>query len=159
MNYVARDPVHLALPPFGYSSFFEGPVDAWGVFMDRFGTVRSNVVVRMNGAWRGDTFVLDEEFRFDDGVPDQRTWLLKDHADGRFTATCDQCAGPIEGRNIANGAHIVYRFRITIRGIAFSVVFDDEVRRLDERRVFNRATMKKFGITIGHFLLIAERRL
>jgi hypothetical protein len=39
------------------------------------------------------------------------------------------------------------------------VVFDDEVRRLDERRVFNRATMKKFGITIGHFLLIAERRL
>jgi hypothetical protein len=113
----------------------------------------------MNGAWRGDTFVLDEEFRFDDGAPDQRTWLLKDHEGGKFIATCDQCVGPIEGQNVANGAHIVYRFRITIRGIAFSVVFDDEVRRLDERRVFNRATMKKFGITIGHFLLIAERRL
>ena len=159
MNYVARDPVLRTLPPFGYSSFFEGPVQAWGVFMDRFGIVRSNVVVRMNGAWRDDTFVLDEEFEFGDGVPDQRTWLLKDHDGGRFTATCDQCVGLIEGSNEPDGARISYRFRITIRGISFSVIFDDEVRRLDERRVFNRATMKKFGITIGHFLLIAERRL
>lgn len=159
MNYVAMDTASLALPPFAYSSFFEGPVQAWGVFMDRFGVMRSGVTVRMNGTWKGDTFVLDEEFVFDNGAPDHRTWLLQDQKDGRFTATCDQCVGVIEGQNHESGARIAYRFRITVRGISFSVVFDDEVRRIDDRRVFNRATMKKFGLTLGHFLLVAERRL
>lgn len=159
MSAVAVDRSTAAIAPFGYSSFFEGPVEASGVFMDRFGTVRWNVTVRMHGSWRDGTFVLEEEFIFGDGVPDKRTWLLKDHEGGRFSASCEQCIGMIEGQNLPEGARIAYRFRIMTRGMAFSVVFDDEVHRIDERRVFNKATMKKFGLTIGHFLLVAERKL
>ena len=159
MNVVDLGSARVSQPHFGYSSFFEGHVQAWGVFMDRFGTVRANVLVRMHGAWRDGTFVLEEEFIFGDAAPDRRTWLLKDHQSGRFSATCDQCVGLIEGQNAAEGARLSYRFKISFRGISFTVVFDDQVYKLDERRVFNRATMKKFGITIGHFLLVAERKL
>lgn len=159
MNYVSKDLSKIKMQPFAYTSFFEGPVHAWGVFVDRFGAVRSNLTVRMNGAWRGDTFVLDEEFVFDNGVPDQRTWLIKNLPDGRFTATCDQCIGLIEGQNQHDGARISYRFKISVKGVPVSVTFDDQVYRIDDRRLFNRATMKKFGVTLGHCLLVAERQL
>ena len=54
-------------PTFVLEEYFHGKTRAWGLFEDRFGTVRRQFVVNINGDWDGTTLTLDEDFLFDDG--------------------------------------------------------------------------------------------
>lgn len=59
---------------FALTSFLLGRTRAWGIFEDRFGRVKLRFAVEMNGAWSGQTFVLNEQFNYDDGRSEKRVW-------------------------------------------------------------------------------------
>ena len=48
--------------------YFNGTVDAWGMFQDRSGKVVKRFTVVLRGTWTGDTGVLDEDFTDSDGT-------------------------------------------------------------------------------------------
>ena len=60
-------------PQLDLASYFNGPVQAHGMFQDRSGQVVKRFVVQMDCEWNGDQGVLDERFTYSDGSTETTT--------------------------------------------------------------------------------------
>ena len=49
-------------PALDLQQYFNGTIDAWGIFQDRSGHVVKRFTVRIDARWSGDTGTLDEHF-------------------------------------------------------------------------------------------------
>ena len=68
-------------PKLVLEEYFLGKTRAWGIFEDRFGKVKRQFVVDIEGTWDGHTLILDENFSYSDGFCDSegnRTESLPD---------------------------------------------------------------------------------
>ncbi len=143
---------------FDLIAYLDGSVRAWGVFEDRAGRVRRRFVADLAGRRDGSHFVIDEEFRFDDGAVEQRQWKFERGEGGAFHATATDVIGQAEGRAEAGGARMRYQFRLAIKGRSVVVDFDDRFYPIDGDRIINRATVSKFGVRLGELTMLFERR-
>ena len=91
-DYAAEKPV------LDLRHYFNGTLDAYGVFTDRSGKVVKRFTVVMHCSWTGDNGVLDEDFVYSDGTKQKRIWRLKRFADGRYTGTADDVVGEALGQ-------------------------------------------------------------
>lgn len=157
MSHADADAAHAIMPAFRFTEFYEGDVRAWGVFVDLFGVVRQHLKVRMNGHWQGPEFHLEEKFEYGTGETETRCWVVRNNEGEGFTAHCADCPGPIEGHNGDDTILMRYDFNLVYLGRKYVVSFDDRLFRLDVGRAFNKAAMKKFGLTLGHVLLFVEK--
>lgn len=158
MTYaVANEVPRVDAGLFRFTEFFDGEAQAWGVFIDRFGVIRQHMTVQLKGGWRGSTFHIDEVFTYGTGERETRTWTVQDIDDRTFTAACPDCVGPVAGENGPDSLRMSYDYNLPMGGRRVVVSFDDRMYRLSDTRVFNRATMKKFGVTIGHVTLFVEK--
>lgn len=64
-------------PTLELTRYFNGVVDAWGMFQDRSGKIVKRFTVVMHCNWNGDTGTLDEDFTYSDGTKQKRVWTLK----------------------------------------------------------------------------------
>jgi hypothetical protein len=64
-------------PVLDLRQYFNGVVDAWGIFTDRSGKVVKRFTVVMHCQWNGDQGVLDEDFVYSDGSKQKRIWRLQ----------------------------------------------------------------------------------
>jgi Protein of unknown function (DUF3833) len=145
-------PEHFAL-----TTFLVGRTRAWGVFEDRFGRMRRRIEIEMNGVWRGPDFILDEHFVYDDGRTEQRQWVVRPKADGRFTATCADCIGEAMGTCTDGMIRMTYGFRLRLPSRVVTVDFDDRMYKMSDKTAVNRATVRKWGVKIGELALFLER--
>jgi len=152
-------PARTAVSSLRFTEFFEGDASAWGVFIDRFGIVRQHLTVQLHGAWHGSLFHLDEVFAYGTGERETRQWVVQDGDGGSFRATCPDCVGPIVGEAGADGLRLTYDYLMPLAGRRVVMSFDDRMYRLTDTRVFNRAAMKKFGITLGYVTLFIEKQV
>ena len=78
-DYAAEKPV------LDLRQYFNGTVDAYGLFTDRSGRVVKRFTVVMTCSWQGppgrEVGVLDEEFTYADGSRQRRVWTLTRQAD------------------------------------------------------------------------------
>jgi Protein of unknown function (DUF3833) len=112
----------------------------------------------MYGRWSGDVFVLDEQFHYDTGETEKRTWSVTPGSEGRFHATCIDCVGQASGACDVDSIRMSYRFRLKLAKHEIVVSFDDRIYRMGERIAVNRATMSKWGIKLGELSLFFERQ-
>ena len=61
--------------------------------------------------------------------------------------------GEASGQTAGNALRWNYTLRLPVDGKEYEVQFDDWMFQIDERVVLNRATMRKFGITLGEVFL------
>jgi hypothetical protein len=73
--------------------YFNGTLDAYGVFTDRSGAVVKRFTVVMQCSWTGDDGVLDEDFLYSDGTRQKRIWRLRKTGEGRFVGRADDVVG------------------------------------------------------------------
>jgi hypothetical protein len=85
-------------------------------------------------------------------------WRLTRHADGRYTGRADDVVGTAEGRTVGNAFRWQYTLALPVDGRVIEVQFDDWMYLIDERVMLNRATMRKFGVTLGEVTLSFTRR-
>lgn len=142
---------------FDLTCFLNGRTRAWGLVEDRFGRVRRSFSADLVGQWKGDVFVLDETFEFDDGEVDRRVWHVVPGSDGRFTATCSDCAGPAEGRATRDMVRMSYCFRLKLGKRTVLVDFDDRIHLVDDGLALNRATISKWGVKLGELFVVFTR--
>lgn len=144
-------------PVLDLRSYFNGPLTAHGVFVDRSGRVVKRFTVKMVGTWQGDTGVLEEDFVFSDGTTDRRVWTLQDLGNGRWRGTASDVVGDASGEAAGNALNWRYTLKLPVDGRVYEVQFDDWMFLVDERVMLNRAVMSKFGITLGEVLLSFQR--
>jgi len=142
---------------FELTRFLEGAASAWGIFQDRFGTVRRRFEVDMNGVWNGGVFELHEQFAYDDGGTESRVWFVTPGEGGKFTATSPDCIGIAHGACGADMIEMSYRFRIRMEMGHMDVDFDDRIYRVTDDAAVNRAIVRKFGVKVGEVSLVFKR--
>ena len=140
-------------PKLELDRYFNGRIRAHGIFQKRGGEVVRRFTVVMDCHWEGNQGVLDEAFSYSDGSTQRRVWRLTKHADGRYTGRADDVVGDAKGQESGNAFRWNYTLRLPVDGKEYDVQFDDWMFLVDERVMLNRATMSKFGITLGEVLL------
>ncbi|MEO8121997.1 MAG: DUF3833 domain-containing protein [Rhodoferax sp.] len=138
--------------------YFNGTLDAYGIFTDRSGKVVKRFTVVMKCTWTGDQGVLDEAFTYTDGTTQRRIWRLQRQADGRFTGTADDVVGTAQGQQSGNAFHWNYTLSLPVDGRVIDVQFDDWMYLMNERVMLNRAAMSKWGFHLGDVTLSFFRR-
>jgi hypothetical protein len=88
-------------PVLDLKTYFNGVIDAWGVFTDRSGRVVKRFTVVMNCSWNGEQGVLDEDFVYSDGSTQKRIWKLQHLGDGNYSGTADDVVGLAKGASRA----------------------------------------------------------
>ena len=64
-------------PKLDLYEYFAGEIRAWGLFEDRFGRVRRQFQVDVEGRIEDGELVLEEDFLYDDGERDRRVWRIR----------------------------------------------------------------------------------
>ena len=149
-------------PRLDLRQYFNGTVDAYGVFTDRSGRVVKRFTVLMKCSWSGpagqETGVLDEEFTYSDGTRERRVWTLQRTAEGRYVGTAADVVGQALGEESGNAFRFGYTLRLPVDGRTYEVQFDDWMYLMDARVMLNKAVMSKFGIRLGEVTLSFVKR-
>lgn len=138
--------------------YFNGTLDAYGVFTDRSGKVVRRFTVVMRCSWNGEQGVLDEDFTYADGTTQKRIWRLTHLGNGRYEGRADDVVGVAEGQVAGNAFRWGYTLALPVDGRVWNVQFDDWMYLLDDRVMLNKAVMSKFGIRLGEVTLSFVRR-
>ncbi len=147
-----------AEPALDLVAYFTGRTQAWGQFQDRFGNVRRRFIVDIIGTWDGEILTLTEAFRYHDGETEQRIWRLRRRGATGWEGTADGVVGTASGEVSGNAFNWRYTFDLqTGNDRTLRLTFDDWMWRLDEHVLLNRATVSKFGITVGEVLIFFRR--
>ena len=145
-------------PTLDLKTYFNGTVDAWGMFQDRSGKVIKRFTVVMHCSWDGDTGTLDEDFTYSDGTTQKRVWTLKKVGENRYIGTAGDVIGEADGRTGGNTLNWKYVLALPVDGKVYHVNFDDWMYQMDENVMINRAVMSKFGIRLGEVTLSFRKR-
>ncbi|MBC7471186.1 MAG: DUF3833 domain-containing protein [Ramlibacter sp.] len=147
-----------ATPRLDLREYFNGTVDAWGIFTDRAGKVVKRFTVVIHCSWQGDAGVLDEAFSYSDGSLQRRVWRLRQLADGQFTGVADDVIGEAGGRQLGNAFRWRYTLALPVDGKVIEVQMDDWMYLMSDRVMLNKASMSKFGVHLGEVTLSFTKR-
>ena len=145
-------------PTLDLRSYFNGTLDAYGIFTDRSGQVVKRFTVEMQCTWTGDDGVLDEAFTYSDGTTQRRIWRLKKLANGEYTGQADDVIGTALGSSRGNALNWRYTLALPVDGRVFEVQFDDWMYLMTPNVMLNKARMSKFGLYLGEVTLSFTKR-
>ena len=151
-HYAAQQPVlHL-------EQYFNGRVEAWGMFQKRNGEVVKRFQVQIDASWQGERGILDKSFRYSDGSTQRRVWQLRRITEGRYIGRADDVEGEAVGEVSGNALRWRYVLRLPVDGVEYRVDFDDWMYLIDGETLVNRSVMSKFGVELGQVTLFFRRR-
>lgn len=145
-------------PAMDLQRYFNGTVDAWGMFQDRSGKVVKRFYVKIDAQWKGDTGVLDEHFEYSDGTRSRRVWTISRLDANRYRGTADDVIGEAQGEVQGNALRWQYVLKLEVDGRTWEVDFDDWMYMVDDQVMLNRSVMSKFGIRLGEVILSFRKR-
>ncbi len=144
-------------PALDLRTYLDGPLTASGIFFDRAGRASVRFVVDMDAKWEGDTGTLDERFLYSDGRTQHRVWTIRFQDDAQFTATAPDVVGEATGAQRGNAATMSYSLKLPRGDGEIVVSMEDWFYLQQDGTLINRATMRKFGVTVGEVLVIFRK--
>ncbi len=145
-------------PALDLKHYFNGTIDAWGMFQDRKGEVVKRFKVVIVCSWQGDVGTLDEDFTYSDGTKQKRVWTLKKQPDGQYIGTAADVVGEAIGITAGNALRWKYVLALPVGDKVYNVNFEDWMFLMDDKVMLNRATMSKFGFKLGEVTLSFSKR-
>lgn len=145
-------------PVLDLREYFNGDIDAYGIFTDRSGQVVRRFVVTIKASWEGEKGVLEEDFVYSDGEKQRRVWTLIHQGDGKYIGTADDVVGEASGQVAGNAFQWSYVLRLPVGDRTYDVSFNDWMYLMSDKVMLNKATMSKFGIRLGEVTLSFHKR-
>lgn len=148
-----------AQPALDLFEFFDGSVKAWGLVQNRSGDLVQRFEVDIEGRIEGNRLILDEVFQYSigEGVR-ERTWQIDRLDDGTYVGSANDILNQATGRSFGNAFHWTYHMDIPVGTRMFEVKFEDWFWALDNKRLFNRSYLQKFGLDVAQVTIFMERR-
>ena len=144
-------------PVLRIEDYFAGQTKAWGIFEDRFGDLRRQFVVDIEGTWDGTELVLDERFQYSDGEIDRRVWTIRKLDDHNYEGRAGDVIGTAKGQAYGNALNWRYDMDLDIGESILRVHFNDWMFLQEDGILVNRARVSKFGIEIGEVTLFFQK--
>ncbi|WP_422376848.1 DUF3833 family protein [Roseibium sp.] len=132
--------------------FFKGRTVGKGVFESKIAGVNRPFTVYLNGHWNPKTFTLRlrEDFVYDDGERDTKTWFFQKVGEGRYIGQRSDVIAPANVRTTSDGAiRFSYIAQLETENGPLLLRFDDTLEQVNRRTVRNTARVMKAGFTIG----------
>ena len=147
-------------PRLQLEDYFAGETKAYGLFRDRFGDVRRQFVVEIDGDWDPETrtLTLDERFRYQDGETDRRVWRIEKTGPHSYQGTAGDVPGTATGEAYGNAFNWTYQVDLAVDGSTYRVTFDDWMFLQEDGILLNTADVTKWGFEVGT-VTIAFRQL
>jgi hypothetical protein len=112
--------------------------------------VRRGFTAHLNGSWDGETLVLVEDFEFDDGERDRKTWRLRRVGPGRYLGMREDVVGEAVGYQDGRAFRLEYDIVLPSEsGRGRQVRFRDVMVWGGRGEVLNEATIGWFGVRVG----------
>jgi hypothetical protein len=146
-----------AEPRFELEDYFAGQVRAWGLFQDRFGNVRRQFVVDIEGRPTEDGITLIEDFVYSDGETERRVWEIRRTGEHTYVGQAGGVVGTAQGRAYGNALNWSYDFDLQVGDRTLRVHFDDWMFLQPDGVMINRATVTKFGFEVGEAIIVFRR--
>ncbi len=143
-------------PAFDVQKHLNGDILCDGVVYGPTGRVVSRFTGDFDVEWHGDTGVMRETFRYDDGTSRDRAWQLTLQPGGLIEARAEDVVGLAHG--VVSGPAVQLRYRIRLPASAGGHVLDtvDWMYLTPDGTIVNRSQFRKFGIKVAE--LIATMR-
>lgn len=149
-------------PTLDLRQYFDGTIDAWGVFTSRSGKVERRFTVVIDASWETvdgvEVGTLDEHFTYSDGTKERRVWTLRKVGPNRYVGSAGDVIGEAQGETAGNAFNWRYTLALQANGRTWHVKFDDWMYLMDDQVMLNRAVMSKFGIRLGEVTLAFRKR-
>lgn len=154
---ISGTPALSQSPSLDLFDFFDGRVLATGVVQNRSGEVIQRFDALIDGTVDGDTLVLDETFTYYQGEgPATRVWTIERAGTGYIGSATD-IPGPALGKSFGNAFNWRYVMDLPFGDGTVAVAFDDWFWAIDEERLINRSSIRKFGVRLADVTLYMER--
>ena len=137
--------------------FLAGPLKLTGLFQDRFGALRRQFEADAHGTWDGKTLTLVEDFLYDDGQREQRTWRIEKVGENRYRGSAGGVIGMAEGETRGRVFTWRYHFALPVGGKIWKVRFNDWMFLQNDEILINRAEVTRFGIRIGQLVCVFQK--
>lgn len=149
-------------PNLDLSEYFNGAIDAYGIFTDRSGEVKKRFTVLLVAQWKvidgKKVGTLDESFEYSDGTKQKRIWTLIETAPGQYIGRADDVVGDALGESAGNALNWTYTLALPVDGTIYHVQFNDWMYLVTPKVMLNKAKMSKFGIDLGEVTLSFYKR-
>ena len=145
-------------PKLDLFAYFEGDVTAWGMVQDFKGNQIRRFEVKIQGKIDNNQLTLTEDFIYHDGEQQQRIWYITKHNDTDYTGEAADVVGQATGKVMGNALRWQYTLNLPVDDEIYQIEFDDWMFLQDSTHLFNRATMSKFGITVGEVTLFFQKQ-
>ncbi|MEE3623822.1 DUF3833 domain-containing protein [Nitrospirillum sp. BR 11752] len=144
-------------PPLVLEDYFTGHTKAWGLFEDRFGKVRRQFTVDIEGTRQDGALILHERFLYNDGEREERTWTVRRVAPDRYEGTAGDVVGVARGVASGNAFNWAYRLDLKVGDGTMRVAFDDWMFLQPGGVMLNRAHVTKWGVEIGSVSIFFQK--
>ena len=142
-------------PTFAMEEYFNGHTRAWGIFEDRFGELRAQFTVHIEGKWTGSELILKQDFIYTDGRTDQRIWTVTKIDANTYQGRAGDVIGVANGRSFGNAFNWHYDVDLKVRDDRrYRVHFNDWMFLQADDVLLNRARATKWGIEVGETTLV-----
>jgi hypothetical protein len=133
---------------FSLEGYFAGKTSAVGSFRAING-VKRKFTVDLLGKWNGKTLTLVEDFAYDNGERDRKTWRFEKVDRGKYRGTREDVIGETEVTISGGTARFSYLVDLDARGKSNRVRFHDTMRLRNDGTVLNKALVTKFGLPVA----------
>lgn len=144
-------------PKFQLEDYFLGQTKATGIFEDRFGRLRREFIVDINGYMEDGELILDEKFFYKDGEEATRIWRIKRIDDTLYEGRADDIVGAAKGVVSGNALNWTYTMDLKVGDDIWRVKFDDWMYLQDGDILINRAYVRRWGFLVGSVTLVFQR--
>jgi len=144
-------------PPADIRSYFDGPIQAWGIVQDWRGRVVRRFDIKMIGKWEGNVGTLTEDFVYDDGKTQQRIWHITQLPNGQYEGKADDIIGTAVGESAGHAIRWHYVMDLPVDGTTYRIRFDDWMWVMNDGVMINRSYLKKFGFTVAELTIFMKK--
>ncbi len=154
MNKIANKYPEMFLSDrFVPETYFMGDIEATGVFIDRFGTIRRRFNVYIYGQKTDEGFSLEEYFLFDDGENETRKWFIKKIDQNTYAGKCEDVCGEAIGNLNDSQLTWHYHFNLKMFNRKIKVKFEDIMVQQTPFTMLNNAKITKYGFLLGEVFI------
>ncbi|MEM7043418.1 MAG: DUF3833 domain-containing protein [Pseudomonadota bacterium] len=144
-------------PEFRLERFFDGEIKAWGIVQDRSGNLVQQFEADIIGSVEDGVVTLDETFTYSlgEGV-EERIWTITKDGETSYSGSAGDIPSA-SGTAYGNAMFWGYEMDLPVGDDTYRVTFEDWIWAVDDRRIFNRSYIKKFGIVFAEVTIFMEK--
>lgn len=120
-----------------------------GVFVNSFTGGETKFSVVIDGTWDGKVLTLVEDFAYDSGVKERKTWRLTKTAEGRYDGAREDVVGTASAYQDGAGVRLDYVVTLETGLGDIDVRFQDLLYLNSDGSIANKAVVSKWGLRVG----------